>query len=274
LGEIIYYTKSDKRKEFTKKILEIYKDKIGKKVFIKPNHVSWEEYPATTHPDMLRTVITWLQNNGREITIGDGHGVDVKSKKVQDTTIRKICKEFGLEFLDLYKNPKKIYKTPRGRKVKLSKIPFESDSIISLPILKTHPHWHCHMTGALKMVVGYMGTWERMVLHMLVFKNRWKTIAEANWILMNEGKKRDIITIMDAFKTLIHANEFRHGGEEVELGYLLASNCPVVLDIHGFNLLKEVEPRYKDKDLDYVPYIKYAKEYGICDGEFELKEVL
>ena len=74
---------------------------------------------------------------------------------------------------------------------------------------------------------------------------------------------------------LIHANELRHGGRPIKLdpGYLLASNNPVILDIFGFKILKEIEPRYKDKDITYVPYIKYSIDHKIGGSEYELKEV-
>ena len=116
--------------------------------------VSHEAYPTTTHPEILKTVITWLQDQGHEIICGDAQGVDVRTKNVQDTAIIRVCREQGIEFLNLYKQPMKRLKSPRGFRLKMSAVPFEADSIISLPNLKTHPHWELRMTGALKMVVG------------------------------------------------------------------------------------------------------------------------
>ncbi|MHA1428453.1 MAG: DUF362 domain-containing protein, partial [Candidatus Helarchaeota archaeon] len=73
--ETIYFAKfeegMEKREEFTRKILETFKDQIQGKVFIKPNMVSYEDYPTTTHPAILETVITWLQDHGHEIICGD-----------------------------------------------------------------------------------------------------------------------------------------------------------------------------------------------------------
>jgi uncharacterized protein (DUF362 family) len=129
------------------------------------------------------------------------------------------------------------------------------------------------MTGALKMVVGYLSKFERIKMHMKIVKNPWKIIAETNWLLMNKDKPRFHLIIMDAVQTMIRANEFRHGGKAVDLGYLLASNSPPVLDIYGFSLLKDIEPKYKNKDIDYLPYIKYATEYGLGGPEYDLKEI-
>ena len=271
MTESIYFAKSDKRKEFTLKILDIFKDYIKEKVFIKVNEVSYEEYPTTTHPEILETVIEYLQDNGREITCGDGHGIDVREKKVKNTTIRQICKKYSVRFLSLFNGPVKKFKSPRGFKIKMSSVPFEADSLISLPILKSHPRFE--MTGALKMCVGYFTTFERIKMHMKIAKNRWKMIAEANWFLTKQESSPTHLTIMDAVQTMIKSNEFRHGGIQADLGYLLASDCPSVLDIYGFNLLKEVEPRFKGKDIDHIKYLKYAIDYGLGGPEYELKEI-
>ena len=271
MSEIIYFSKSEKRKEFTLKILDLFKEKIKGTVFIKLNQVSFEDYPTTTHPDILETVITYLKDKGHKIICGDGQGIDVRSKKVENTTITLLCEKHGVRFKNLFKEPMKTFKSPRGFKVKMSTLPFEADSIISLPILKSHPHFR--MTGAIKMVVGYLSKFERIKMHMKIVKNPWKIMAEANWLLMNKYKMRSHLIIMDAVQTMIRANEFRHGGKAVDLGYLLASNSPSVLDIYGFHLLKDIEPKYKDKDISYLPYIKFATDYGLGGPEYELEEI-
>lgn len=275
MPDIIYFLKckegNEKRKEFTQKILDIFKDQIKGKVFIKPNMVSHEEYPNTTNPEILETVIMYLQDHGYEIMCGDGHAVDERSKNVVDTTIKRICKKCGIEYMNLYEKPMKKLKSPRGFRIKMSAIPFQADSIISLPNLKSHPHFH--MTGALKMVVGYFTKWERIKMHMKIIKNRWQMIAEANWLLMKQEDSPTHLTIMDAVQPMIHANEFRHGGEPVYAGHLFASNSPTVLDIHGFAFLKEYEPKYAGKTVDYIPYIQYAVDYSLGGPAYDLKEI-
>lgn len=277
MPETIYFAKfsegNEKRREFTLKILEQFKDQIKGKVFIKPNMVSHEEYPTTTNLEILETVITHLQDKGLEVVCGDGHAVDVSTEKVQNHPIHQICAKHGIEFQNLYNQPMKKFKSPRGFKIKMSSVPFEADAIISLPNLKSHRHWELRMTGALKMVVGYFPKYERIKMHMIIIKSRWKMIAEANWFLMKSEGAPTHLTIMDAVQPLIHANEIRHGGKPVYVGEIFASNSPAILDHHGFHLLKQYEPRYADKTVDYVPYIKYAMEYGLGSLEYELKDV-
>lgn len=277
MPETIYFSKfeegKEKRKEFTLKILDLFRDQIKGKVFIKPNLVSYEEYPTTTNPEILETVITYLQDHGHEISCGDGHAVDVKASSVKESTMKRICEKYGIEFLNLHKQPMKTLKSPRGFKIKMSAIPFQAESIISLPNLKAHRHMELRMTGALKMVVGYFTKFERIKMHMMIIKNRWKMIAEANWFLMKQEGAPSHLTIMDAVQPLIYANELRHGGTPIYAGHIFASNCPTVLDIHGFTFLKQYEPKYADKTMQYVPYIQYAINYGLGGPEYELKEI-
>ena len=130
------------------------------------------------------------------------------------------------------------------------------------------------MTGALKMVVGYFGKSERIKMHLLILKNRWKCIAEANWFLLKQEGAPTHLTIMDAVQPLIHANELRHGGAPIYAGHMFASTSPSVLDLHGFSFLKQYEPCYANKTLNYVPYIQLAIDYGMGGPDYDLKEIL
>jgi uncharacterized protein (DUF362 family) len=59
---IIYVTKTNDQKEFVTKIVKIYKQQLDQAhtIFIKPNIVSYEPYPTTTHPKTLDTLLTLL----------------------------------------------------------------------------------------------------------------------------------------------------------------------------------------------------------------------
>ncbi|MHA1379763.1 MAG: DUF362 domain-containing protein [Candidatus Helarchaeota archaeon] len=272
MTEKIYYSKSDKRKEFTLKILKLFSNRIKGTVLIHPNHVSYERYPTTTHPDTLEAVIKYLKDNDYEIICGDAHAIDLSKKSLKETIIMKICRNYGIEFKNLYELPMKEFISPRGFKLKMSETPFRADTIISLPVLKTHSDFY--LTGALKMAVGFFSGKDRITMHMKNSEYRWKILAEANYFLLNENTSK-ILTIMDAFKTMIGANEFRHGGKEEDLGYLLASNNPINLDIHGFSLLKKqkIVPKYSGKNIDYIGYIRKLIKYGIPNSDYELKEI-
>ena len=63
MKETIHLYKGEKRKEFTLAILNLFKKEIKGRVLVKTNNVSYENYPTTTHPEVLDTVISFLKDN-------------------------------------------------------------------------------------------------------------------------------------------------------------------------------------------------------------------
>ena len=123
------------------------------------------------------------------------------------------------------------------------------------------------MTNALKDKFGYLTRGERLKMHARL-KNIHKGTAELNSII-----KSDLI-ICDAIKTLVKAQEHRHGGVEKDLGYIFAGTDPVALDFYGFTLLKPISVKLaKINDPMQIKYIKYAVEYGIGSPNYDLEEI-
>ncbi|MFC1893113.1 DUF362 domain-containing protein [Chloroflexota bacterium] len=148
--------------------------------------------------------------------------------------------------------------------LEISNLSFECDCIISLPVLK--PHKHCYMTGALKNQFGALRNRERIMMHTKL-KSLSKGIAEVNSIV------RPSLFIMDAIQTYTHANEKRHGGREVRLGYMLAGKDPVALDSLGLELLKRIEASMHDLCPENVDYLAHAFELGLGNIEYEVEQV-
>jgi uncharacterized protein (DUF362 family) len=46
----------------------------AQEIFIKPNIVSYEHYPTTTHPETLDAILNFLK--GKQITVGDAPAFD------------------------------------------------------------------------------------------------------------------------------------------------------------------------------------------------------
>ena len=270
---LVYYMKTNQRKEFTFEILKFFKNqfRLKRKILIKPNQVSPEEYPTTTHPETLEATLLFLKNLKLEIFVGDGHAFDVSSRKMKNTPIQKVCEKFEIPFLDFHKEQMEERKTERNFVVNMSNVPFDKfDCIISLPVLKVHKA--CTITGALKNVVGYFHNKERLNMH-TGKKDIHKMVAEANWLLYKNNNSTFHLTIMDAVQTMMEANEIRHGGQPFDLGYMIAGTNPVSLDIYGFKLLKQFTPAYPHKDFLDVKHLFYAIEYGLGTTEYEVKEI-
>jgi uncharacterized protein (DUF362 family) len=148
--------------------------------------------------------------------------------------------------------------------IEVSNLALDGDYIISLPVLKSHKI--CRMTGALKNQFGLLRNRDRILMHTGI-KSLSRGIAEVNTVA------RPNFIIMDAVNTYKHANEKRHGGGEVGLGYMLACEDPVALDCLGLELMKKVEPRLHNVNPDDVHYISHAHKIGLGSYEYDIKQI-
>ncbi|MEE9323875.1 MAG: hypothetical protein V3U72_05020, partial [Candidatus Aenigmarchaeota archaeon] len=91
----IFYQVTDNRMRFAEGItLKFMKELKGKKeIFVKPNIVSHELYPTTTHPDVLRYVLKNLPRNSNVI-IADYPAVDAgnSGKIIKNHPLAKVCR--------------------------------------------------------------------------------------------------------------------------------------------------------------------------------------
>jgi len=262
----VYLQKTKNRKEFIKKVLAEIKEELqrAKKILLKPNIVSFEPYPTTTHPEVLEGCLEFLLNLRKKVLVADGPACDAGNSKkiITEHPLKKVCDKFQLPLIDLSSGPIKKMKT-KSFELKFSAIPFEYDFIISLPILKSHDC--CGITGALKNQFGLISPKDRISLHAVPWRDIHKAIAEINLII------KPNFWIVDAAQTLIITNEIRHGGKLRELGYMLAGKNPVSLDIEGLKLLQKVDPGLKDKKPEDILHLKYAIELGVGQREYTLK---
>jgi uncharacterized protein (DUF362 family) len=259
---VVYYRETSNRPDFVLKTLEIFKERLenAKRVFIKPNIVSSEPYPTTTHPEVLDALLSELASP--EILVGDGPAVDAgrSNKVLSDTPLREICRNHNVSLLNLYSEPMKSLKSERGYSIKVSTVPLSCDFVISVPVLKVHNS--CGLSGALKNQFGYLSRLDRVLMH-TGLKNIQKGIAEVNVMVPTN------LFIVDAVQTMIKAQECRHGGCPAQLRAMIAGTDPVSLDCFGLELLQKVEPKLIEKKPS-MRYIDYASEYGVGKRDYEV----
>ncbi len=248
----MWVVRTTDRVSFAKKVLSEYSKELrGKRVFIKPNIVSFESYPTTTHPELLAAVLKILKKFECKIVIADGPAPDAGDSQtiIDNHPLQKVCQRAGLVLLNIHKQP---FKKVEGLKV--SVLPFQSDFYLSLPVLKSHKT--TSMTGALKNQFGLLANYQRIACHMRVM-NIHRVIARLNKIC------RPDLTIMDFVQSYRTANEARHGGILIRPGWMLAGNDPVQLDVEGLKLLKKFEPGLANKDAHNIPHIAYSIEMDV-----------
>jgi len=240
------------RKAFIKKVFEKYKlskELKNKKILIKPNVVSDEDYPTTTHPDILRYFIPLCRKYAKSIVIADSPAIHLDTQTIiENHKLNHICKKLGVKFLDMT-SCETIKKKVEDRVYDIFVLPFEFDYIISLPTLKEHKI--CVMTAALKNQFGFLSHKCRYRLHHGGDINR--AIADINHII------KPNFFIIDAIDILLKAQEVRHGGKMIHMGYMLAGKNATQLDKICFKLLKSVDKSIVDKRVKYINIIENMK---------------
>ena len=165
-----------------------------------------------------------------------------------------MCGEFNVELCNLHEEAFRKVMTRTGYKLRVSDIPFSYEYLISLPVLKYHPL--TNITGALKNHFGFLPNRERIMMHSRL-KNIHRSIAELHNIF-----KANLI-IMDGCRTMRSANELRHGGKVLRLGYMFSGQDPVAIDCAGLALLKNTVPELEGIQYRDIEHINYAIRLGI-----------
>lgn len=263
----VYLGRGKNRPAFVRAVferLDIQRQASGKRVLIKPNIVSAEPYPTTTHPEVLETCIRLLLPIARRVIVADGAAPDAGDSAtiIAGHPLKQACQNLGVTITDLFAGGTRLIQAG-SLELEVSPMAFEADFILSLPVLKSHSI--CGLTGALKNHIGFLSPDEKRRLHYKRDVNR--VIAELNQVIQAD------LYIVDAVQTLIITNEVRHGGQPAELGFMLAGTDPVSLDVAGLELLKRVEPRLVGKQADDIPHIRNSIGLGIGEPVYELVEL-
>jgi uncharacterized protein (DUF362 family) len=262
----VYFSQNDDRQHFVDQISEIFAGPLqkAKKVFVKPNIVSYEPYPTTTHPEVLEAVLKRLA--GCDVVVGDAPAIDAgrSSRILQKSPLSEVCERYNVKLVNLYSEKMKTIQSSRGYKVKVSALPLGCDFVISLPVLKVHGM--VGLSGALKNQFGYLSKQDRLLMHCKV-KSIAKGIAEVNVAVPTN------LFIMDAVETMIKAQECRHGGCPARLNTMIAGTDPVSLDLFGLQILQRLEPKFEHTRNQALKYIEYASEYGLGMKDFTTREV-
>jgi len=265
---VIYARKTQDRRSLVEDVMKIFEGELRQtdEILLKPNIVSHEGYPTTTHPETLRSALSYLTESGKKCIVADGPAFDAgNSSKIIDThPLKEVCNEFNVPPINIYSHRMVTRKPPRGFSLKLSQIAIKSKYTISLPVLKTH--FQCAMSGALKNQFGYLSRMNRIAAH-IGLKNIDKCIAELNALV------RPDLFIVDAVQTLLEAQEIRHGGESAPIGQMIAGKDPVSLDSYGLTLLQQLTHKLSSTAPNAIPYIRLAQEYGVGQTQYKLKYI-
>lgn len=211
------------------------------RVAVKANYNSADPFPASTHPDTLRTMVEVLGEAGpASITLAERSGMGDTAHVLEAMGVNRLAAGLGMEVVvmdDLGPDGYVRFR-PEGSRWKrgfLLARPFaDAHKVVQTCCLKTHQYGG-HFTMALKNAVGavakhdpadgynYMSELHRSPLQRSL-------IAEISLAFRND------LIVMDAMKAFITGGP--HAGREVSPGIIVAGTDPVAVDAVGVAILR------------------------------------
>ncbi len=233
--------------------------KEGDRVLIKLNLIASKppEAAATTHPGIVKALVTMVQDLGITPLVGDspGGGSSVASYKslLEKTGIKRVIDETGCQSVRFDEATAEVFsdKALKFKKLTIAKAIADADVIIALPKLKTHNL--TYYTGAIKLLYGYMPGMYKPEYHLHTAGN---VNLFCDLLLDLHETYPPTLNVMDAIVGMEGAGPTN--GTPRNIGLVIASKSSTALDyvaatIAGFDRLK-------------VPTIKLAHERGIGPG--------
>ncbi len=223
----------------------------GQRVLIKPNILSARrpEEGVTTHPEVIRAIITILKEVQAEILVGDSPSC------FSDKDIDEIYKASGIERLCKEEDVKLIR---FSQVVQIDGIPIakalkEVDYIISAPKMKTHNL--TVLTGGVKNMFGAVVGGHKLSLH-LKFSD---PVSFSSQLVDIFSHVKPQLTIMDAVVGM--EGDGPAGGKLKSIGLILSSKDAIALD-SVFAQLVDISPFS-------VPTIKigHERKLGVATPE-------
>ena len=211
-------------------ISDIYKitdgpDVNGKNVLLKPNILT-DDDPAkciSTHPVVVEAMIRFLQLKGATVLVGDSPAVHTQKFRGEKSGIFKVCETTGARWIDFMKDP--VERKLRKGRIRIASITEKVDLIISLPKFKNHEL--VYFTGAIKNTLGLVPGFTKAKQHAL---HQDRNLFGEFLVDLNEAITPDYF-LMDAIMGMEGAGPGR--GFPVEIGLLLGSSNPLILDMTG-----------------------------------------
>jgi uncharacterized protein (DUF362 family) len=257
-------------------------DFTGKKIAIKANYNSADDFPASTDLETLTTIVRYLKEDARTsgILLAERSGMGVTGEVLRQRGVYDLAEESGLDIVVLDDLGKQgwVKMEPEDSHWKrgfLFAKPFlQADRIVQTCCLKTHQYGG-HITMSLKNSVGMIAKVDPAdeygymdELH----NSKYQRLMIAE---INQAYKPDLV-IMDAIKAF--TTEGPANGKMVNPGLLIGGEDRVAIDAVGVAVLRKygtTREVSKGKIMELEQLARASElELGICSvDEIELVPV-
>ncbi len=225
-----------------------------RRVGLKPNLVldSPASKGATTHPELVDGVLTYLQEKGFEnLVVLESSWIGASTKRALKVNgIGEVCRRHQVEFVDLQKDAA-VPCQAAGMEISVCGEALKVDYLINMPVLKGH--CQTALTCALKNMKGLIPAAEKRRFHTLGLH---KPIAH-----LNTAVHQDFILVDNICGDL----DFEEGGNPVEMNRILAFKDPVLCDSFAARTMG-----YEPEDIGYIPL---ANKLGVGSMDVEWAHV-
>jgi uncharacterized protein (DUF362 family) len=275
----VFLIKTENRAEGIDTLLDQFSLEIkDQNIALKANYNSADPYPASTHIDTLRTLVTRLQKEGaKEINLGARSGMGVTWSVLMKMGVEDLADELGFRLVNLdmlpYEKFTKIQKEGKKSSWKrgflLANVFKDADKIIQTCNLKTH-RFGGHFTLSLKNSVGMIAKrnpWDRYDYMGELHHSKIQRGVKAQRIMIAEINEvyTPALVLLDAISGF--KNQGPEKGELIQPGLLIAGTDRIAIDAVGVALLRSygTTPEVSQGKIFEQEQIAWAVKIGV-DG--------
>jgi uncharacterized protein (DUF362 family) len=240
----------------------------GKRILLKPNFNSADPTPGSTHPDLLRALIEWLQQHGAtEVIVGDRSGMGITRRVMGEKGVFLLAQEMGFEVVVFDELPESgwVQVWPNAshweRGFAVPRLLNEVDAVVQLCNLKTH-RFGGHFTISLKNSVGLLarmlpGKAHDYMRELHTSLHQREMIAEANTAYS------PALIVVDGVEAFTEGGP--ESGKRVQSNVILAGTDRVAIDAAGVAILRHfgTTPEVSEGPVFSQAQIARAAELGL-----------
>jgi uncharacterized protein (DUF362 family) len=232
--------------ETLEKSLKRFNLQKKKRIFLKPNICAPEYSPgAVTTPGLIYDLVSLLRNYAEEVLVGESNIYNYPcSLAFKGTGMEAAVKKAGGTVVNLSEDKVvevKIKDSPL-KKLYLAKTLLDADSIIDVPVMKTHEFKI--YSGAIKNLFGCIPDSRRIFLHPQLSEVLFQLYS-----ILNPN-----ITIMDAMVAMEGNGPTK--GKPVKLGLILTSDNSFAVDIAATKIMG-----INWREIDYLAHIAQKTDF-------------
>jgi uncharacterized protein (DUF362 family) len=239
----------------------------GKSVALKANFNSADPFPASTHLDTLKTIITLLKEAGVcEITLAERSGGGNTRDVLEQLGVFELSRKMDFKVIVLDEERKENWvKIERDgthwlRGFYISKVFMDADVVIQTCCLKAH-RFGGHFTMSLKNSVGLVAKKVPGGLYNYMWELHGSPYQRLMIAEINKFYTVDFV-VMDAIKAFVSGGPEK--GTVVEPNLLLASRDRVAIDAVGLAILRRFgASSLMKKSIFELDQIRRAAELGV-----------